>query len=84
MIVPAILVCSRFLICVCMSIVSKALFISSVTVIVRERGAIWLNPFATVLLNVCSAVIVECCVLVRGCVWYVCCYVRKNALLRCI
>ena len=36
-------------------------------------GAIWLNPFATVLFSVCSAVIVECCV------WYVCCYVRKKA-----
>ena len=26
-------------------------------------GAIWLNPFATVLFSVCSAVTVECCVL---------------------
>ena len=41
--------------------VSKAL-LSSATVIVRARGAIWLNPFATVLFNVCSAVTVECCV----------------------
>ena len=31
-----------------------------------RRGAIWLNPFATVLFNVCSTVIVECCV------WYSC------------
>ena len=31
--------------------------------IVRARGAIWLNPFATVLFTVCSAVTVECCVL---------------------
>ena len=32
------------------------------------RGAIWLNPFVTVLFNVCSAVIVECCVLYLCCV----------------
>ena len=35
--------------------------------IVRAGGAIWLNPFATVLFSVCSAVTVECCVL------YLCC-----------
>ena len=35
MIVPGMFVCSRFLICVCMFIVSKALLISSATVIVR-------------------------------------------------
>ena len=46
-----------------MFIVLKALLISSATVIVRVGEAIWLNPFATVLLNVCSAVTVECCVL---------------------
>ena len=28
-----------------------------------RRGAIWWNPMATVLFNVCSAVTVECCVL---------------------
>ena len=43
--------------------VSKALLTSSATVIVRAGGAIWLNPFATVLLSVCSAVTVECCAL---------------------
>ena len=59
MIVPGILVCSSFLISVCMFIVSNALLISSAT--------IWLNPFATVLFSVCSAVTVECCVL------YLCC-----------
>ena len=48
--VPGMLVCSSFLISVCMFIVSKALLISSSTVIVRAGGAIWLNPFATVLL----------------------------------
>ena len=67
-IVPGILVCSNFLISVCMFIVSKALLISSATVIVRAWGAIWLNPFATVLFTVCSAVIVECCVLYPCCV----------------
>ena len=35
MIVPGMLVCSSFLISVCMFIVSKALLISSATVIVR-------------------------------------------------
>ena len=31
--------------------------------IVRAGGAIWMNPFATVLFTVCSAVTIECCVL---------------------
>ena len=56
------------LISVCMFIVSKALFISSATVIVRAGRAIWLNPFATVLFTVCIAVSVECCVLYPCCV----------------
>ena len=30
-----------------------------------RRGAIWLNPFATVLFSVCSAVTVEYCVSTR-------------------
>ena len=63
MIVHGILVCNSFLISVCMLIVSKALLISSATVIVRAGVAIWLNPFSTVLFTVCSAVTVECCVL---------------------
>ena len=45
---PGMLVCSSFLISMCMFIVSKALLISSATVIVRTGGAIWLNPFACV------------------------------------
>ena len=50
--------------------------------IVRAGGAIWLNPFATVLFTVCSAVTVECFVpVLRECV---CCYVRKKALLQCL
>ena len=67
MIVPGMFVCSSSLISVCMFIVSKALLISSATVIVRAWGAIWLNPFATVLFSVCSAVTVECCVLYPCC-----------------
>ena len=54
MIVPGMFVCSSFLISVCMFIVSKALLISSATLIVHTEGAIWLNPFATVLFSVCS------------------------------
>ena len=60
MIVPGILVSSRFLISVCMFIVSKAFFISSATAI------------ATVLFTVCSAVTVECCVCTRV-VWLCLC-----------
>ena len=62
MIVHGILICISFLISVCMFIVSKALLISSATVIVRTGGAIWLKPFDTVLFNVCSVVTVESCV----------------------
>ena len=54
------------LVCVCL-LCPKALLISSATVIVRAGGAIWLNPFATVLFSVCSAVTVECCVLYPCC-----------------
>ena len=57
-IVHGMLVCSSFLISVCMFIVSKALLISNATVIVRAGVGIWLHPFATVLFNVCSAVTV--------------------------
>ena len=67
MIVPGMFVCNSFLISVCMFIVSKAVLISSATVIVRAWGAIWLNPFATVLFSVCSAVTVDCCGLYPCC-----------------
>ena len=68
MIVSGMFVCSSFLISVCMFIVSKALLISSATVIVRAGGGgIWLNPFAMVLFSVGSAVTVECCVLYPCC-----------------
>ena len=68
MMVPGMLVFSIFLISVCMFIVSKAFLILSATVIVCTGGAIWLNPFATVLFTVCSALTVECCVLYPCCV----------------
>ena len=67
MILPGILVCSSFLINVGMFIVSKALLISMLSDCSR-RGAIWLNPFATLLFYVCSAVIAEWCVLYTCCV----------------
>ena len=67
-----------------MFIVSKALLISSATVIARAGGANWLNPFATVLFSVCSAVTVECFEPVAWVCWYVCCYVRKKDLLQCL
>ena len=54
MIDPGMLVCSS----VCMFNVSTAFLISSATVIARAGGAIWLNPFATVLFNRCSVVTV--------------------------
>ena len=68
MIVPGMLVCSTFLISVCMFIVSNALLILIATASVRAEGAIWLNPFVTLLFNVCSAVTVlyPCCVSVFG------------------
>ena len=53
MIMPGMIVCSSYLISVCMFIVSKALLTSSATVIVRAGGDIWLNPFAAVLFSVC-------------------------------
>ena len=67
MIVHGMLVCSSFLIIVCMFIVSKALLISSATVIVLTGGTIWSNPVAMVLFNVCSSVTVECYVLYPCC-----------------
>ena len=66
-----------------MFIVSKVLLPSSVTVIIRTGGAIWSNPFATVLFNVGSAVTVECCVFTR--VAWVCFLLYKvEALLQCL
>ena len=87
MIVPGILVCSRFLISVCMFIVSKAFLISSTTVIVRAGGAIWLNPFATVLFTVCVVSSLSKGVFCTRVAWVClvcCCSVRKKALLQCL
>ena len=44
LIVPGMLVCSRFLISVCIFIVSKALLTSSATVIVRAGGSHLVKP----------------------------------------
>ena len=67
--VPGILVCSSFLISVCMIIVLKTLLISNATVIVRAGGGgIWVNSFATMFFIVCSVVTVECCALYPCCV----------------
>ena len=68
MIVPGMLVCRSFFISLCMFIVSEALFIWSATVIVREGGVTWLNPFVMVLFNVCSDVTEQCCALYPCCV----------------
>ena len=68
LIVHGILVCSSFLISLCTFIVPKALLIS----IVQAGGAIWLNPFATVLFIVCNAVTVECCVVLPPVFAWVC------------
>ena len=65
MIVPGMFVCCSFLTSVCMFILSKAFLISIATVIVRAGGAIWLNPFATMLISVCRAVTAERCVFTR-------------------
>ena len=70
MILPGMFVYNSFLISVCMFIVSKALLISCVTVIVCAGGAIWLNPFSTVLFSVCSVITVECCVLYPCCMGF--------------
>ena len=67
MVVPRMFVYNSFLINMYMFIVSKALLISNTTMIVHAGGAIWLNPFATVLFSVYNAVTVKCCVLYPCC-----------------
>ena len=85
MIVTGMCVCSSFLISVCMFIVSKALLISSATVIVRTGGGGHLvEPFCygVILCVQCRHCRVLCFVpVLHG---YVCCYVRKKALLQCL
>ena len=51
-----------------MFIVSKAFHRSSARVIVHPGVGYLVNPFVNVLFNVCSAVIVECCVFYPCCV----------------
>ena len=60
LIVRGILVCSRFLISLCMFIVSKTLLISSASDC-SLRGSHMANPFSTVLFTVYSAVTVVFC-----------------------
>ena len=82
MIVPGMFVCSSFLISRCMLIVSKALLISSDTVIVRTGGATCYGVIERVYVRHCR---VLCFVpVLHRCAWYVSCYVRKNALLQCL
>ena len=66
MIVPGMFVCSSFLISVCVYCVESFVHIECYSDCSR-RGAIWLNPFATVLFSVCSAVIIEFSVLYPCC-----------------
>ena len=47
---------------------SNALLLSNATAMVRMGGKGWLKPVATVLLMLCSAVFVECLVLIQCCV----------------
>ena len=58
--------------------VSKAVLISSATVIVQARGAIWLNAIATVLFSVGGAVPVGCCVLYPYCMGVFGMFERKD------
>ena len=66
--VCGMLVCVSLSINVCMFTVSNALLMSNATAIVRVGGMGWLKPVATVLLMLCSAVLVECLVLNPCCV----------------
>ena len=66
--VCGMLVCVSLSINVCMFTVSNALLMSNATAIGRMGGMGWLNPVATVLLMLCSAVFVECLVLNPCCV----------------
>ena len=67
MIVPGMLVCGSFLISVYVYCVESFAHIECYSDCSR-RGAIWLNPFVTVLFTLCNSVTVECCVLYPCCV----------------
>ena len=64
MIVPGILVCSSFLCVYCIENFSHIECYSDCSL----RGSHFVEPFATVLFSVWSAVTVECCVLYTDCV----------------
>ena len=66
--VCSMLVCVSLSINVCMFTVSNALLMSNATAMVRVGRMAWLKPVATVLLMLCSAVLVECLVLNPCCV----------------
>ena len=85
MIVPGLLVCSSFLIIVCMFIVPKALLMSSAAKIVHAGGAIWLNPLLRCLLCIVPSLLsVVFVTVLLGCVQYICSYVRMKTLLQCL
>ena len=87
MIVPGKLVCSSFLISVCMFIVLKTLLISSITVIVRTGRSHLVEPlcYDVVYCVYCCNCRVLCFVHVLCvCAWYVSGYVRKKDLLQCL
>ena len=66
--VCGILVCVSLSINVCMFTVSNAVLMSNANAIVRVGGMGCLKPVATVLLMLCSAILVECLVLNPCCV----------------
>ena len=59
--------------CVCLLCRKALLIIECYSDCSAQEGAIWLNPFATVLFSVCSAVTVECCVLYPCCMGVLAC-----------
>ena len=69
----AICLVKQFAIClvkqfaICLGVVA-ILLLTVMDIFSVGGGAIWLNPLATVLFTVCSAVTVECCVLHPCCV----------------
>ena len=72
--VPGMLVCSSFLISMCMYIVSKVLLTLSATMKVRTTECCVLYPCCVGVF--CTRVAWVCFVpVLRGCVWYVSCYV---------
>ena len=79
---PGILVCISFLISVCMFIVAKVLLISSAAVVVRTGGAIWLSPFANVVMSSLKSVVLCIRVAWMGAVCLLLC--NEEPLLPCL